>query len=186
MAKRSNNIERVPHINSGWKIKDSSICSKCPLKLYSKQECVTLGVGNMSSNYMFVLPAYNVNADVKYDTILKLLRETYNEIIGCDMLEQVYVTRMVKCHEYTPYSMFEPAYNSCKSYLRHELINLKCNRIVLFGECHDLLIDDVKQSMYPYLRGKYIYKVYNPAVLYYDNEDNIKAFKEQLARAIKR
>ena len=74
IRRKSKNIKlSVEHYSSQLFINKIDICSNCPLKLYNKEnDTIVFGTGNRVTNTMIILPSYDINADVNYNTILKI------------------------------------------------------------------------------------------------------------------
>lgn len=185
MAKRRKSKEDIiEHISTEYSIKDGINCASCPLKLYAKNDTVKLGVGNIYSNYIFVLPPYDFNANINYNTILSILQKEYKAITGNELLENVYVTRAIKCYEYSPYEMMDNSIHNCKDFLWYEFGKLNQKHIVLFGNVYDMLVNLDNPNINYFLYNRFIHKVYNPAVMYYNDTKLQQEFVKQLTEAI--
>lgn len=156
-------------------------CKHCPLRIYAgKNETITYGVGNINSNVIIVLPTYDVKADKDYNTILKLLLDTYKEYIGRDLLEDAYITRIVKCYKNSPYNLIEQAIPSCIFHTSYEIIKHQGKYVVFMGNTK-IHIDLYHAEHNIPLYHKIAITAYSPAVMYYDNRPTIKdAFIKQL------
>lgn len=175
----------VEHITTTHNIKSSNTCSNCPYRIYcDDNEKVELGVGNIYSNMMFILPSYDTKAKIGYNTILSLLSEIYKEVTGNDLFENAYITRLVKCNKNSEHDLYTSSVDYCRIYLKYEFVKLRPNKVVFFGDTYDLFtkgngisnIVDITTNH----RAK-VEKAYNPAVLYYDNEE----LKDKLINRLK-
>lgn len=162
------------HLTTGIKIKTSNICSSCPYRVYAADdENVTFGAGNIHSNFIFVLPTYDVKSKLGYSNLLSLLVDSYKEVIGRSIFEDVYVTRLVKCNKSIAHTIYYSAVSPCSHYLIYELNKLKAKNVVFFGSAYDDYMQN-SDTVGGYIPFKIIHKVYSPAILFYDNP-NIKA-----------
>ena len=65
----------INHLNTRFKIKEFKSCVQCPMKLYCEDEDTILyGTGNRITNTIFVLPIYDVKANIGYSTIFTILK----------------------------------------------------------------------------------------------------------------
>lgn len=164
----------IPHIETKIKIKDTNYCGKCPYRIYAKDgECVTLGVGTIYSNFIFVLPTYDTKAKIGYDTLLTLLFDAYKLITGQNMYEEVYVTRLVKCDNNTGHSIYYSAIGPCSQYLRYEVEKINAKHIIFCGSAYTDYINssDVVGTV---ILNKAVYDVFSPAVMLYDGKNKDK------------
>ena len=183
MAKK--NIDTIEHIKTKYSIKGGAICSKCPFKLYTKNDTVSFGIGNIYSNFIFILPSYDINAKIGYNTILSILQEQYKEITNEELFEKVYVTRIVKCYENTAYSIIDDSIKHCNIFLQYELSKLKAKNVVFFGNTYDYIVSLNNPTINTILHYKTSHKVYSPAVMYYDHYENQQTFIKQLKESIR-
>lgn len=171
----------VEHIVSNAKIKTAKCCQYCPLKLYvsSDDDTIIFGTGNIITNTIMILPSYDVKAKIGYITMLQIVQDAYKDIIGKELLEEVYVTRAIKCLNKTDFNLEKEAIKSCISNLYYEISCITPHKLIIF----DKQIYDF--GLYRYNQGKYVVKtVVSPGVMYYDNQNLkdifIKQFKEAL------
>ena len=169
------------HIVSNKKIKAAKCCQYCPLKLYvsSDDDTIIFGIGNIITDTIMILPSYDVKAGIGYITMLKIVQDAYKDITGNELLENVYVTRAIKCLNKTDFNLEKEAIKSCFSNLYYEIGRITPRKLIIF----DKQIYDF--GLYRYNQGKYVVKtVVSPGVMYYDNdalkEVFIKQFKEAL------
>ena len=179
-SKDNNSEITIEHIQTTLFIKKVRLCSKCPLKLYAKDDDkIILGTGNIFTDTIMILPSYDVKAGIGYPTILKLLQDNYKNITGLELLENCYVTRGVKCLNKTDFDLNTEAIKSCITNIYYEINKIKPKKIIIF----DKLIYNF--GLYRCNAGKWIIKtVMSPAVLYYDNENLKDKFIKQLNEAI--
>lgn len=171
----------IEHIISKAKIKTAKCCEYCPLKLYvsSDDDTIIFGVGNIITDTIMILPSYDVKAKIGYITMLQIVQDAYKDITGKELLEEVYVTRVIKCLNKTDFNLEREAIKSCLSNLYYEIVRITPRKLIIF----DKQIYDF--GLYRYNQGKYVVKtVISPGVMYYDNdalkEVFIKQFKEAL------
>lgn len=81
------------NIISKLPVKECHYCLGCPARLYTPNEFVVYGKGNVCSPIMFVI--YD-SYKHKQDNI-KLLKDVYQELFQKDIFEEHYVTTAVKC-----------------------------------------------------------------------------------------
>lgn len=170
----------VEHTPTKIAIKRSDVCEECPYRIYAdEKDVVKLGIGNIYSNFIFVLPQYDVNASIDDETVLKKLDKFYKKITGKPMLENAYVTRLVKCCNKSNNELYNSAVKPCKYFLQYEIIKLGGKNIVFFGDTyHDYITSsDTVGNNIP---NKNIYSCMSAGVLFYDNQDVINAFEKQL------
>lgn len=157
------------HISSKNIIKTAIGCQSCPYKLYAKdKECVTMGIGNIFSNFIFILPTYDVKAKLGYNTLLSLLSETYSSFDNKSIFEDIYITRIVKCDKYNGHGIYHTAIGPCSGYLKYEIEKLGAKHIVFFGSSYDDYVNNGQTALISTV-NKTIHKVYSPAILHYDN-----------------
>lgn len=170
----------VEHIISNINIKLSKTCAKCPYRLYAKSdETVTLGTGNISSNFIFVLPTYDTRTKLGYSNLLTVLADGYREVIGKDLFTEIYVTRLVKCYTNSEHDLYSQAIGPCSGFLIYELNKLPARNILFFGSAYDDYnnnSDTVGMS----IPNKNIFHINSPGVLFYDNEKFKKKFYQHL------
>ena len=171
----------VEHIVSNAKIKTAKCCQYCPLKLYVSydDDTIIFGTGNIITNTIMILPSYDVKAKIGYITMLQIVQDAYKDITGKELLEEVYVTRAIKCLNKTDFNLEKEAIKSCISNLYYEISCITPHKLIIF----DKQIYDF--GLYRYNQGKYVVKtVVSPGVMYYDNQNLkdifIKQFKEAL------
>ena len=97
IKRKNKNIKlSIEHYSSQLFINKISTCYNCPLKLYSKEnDTIVFGTGNRITDTMIILPSYDIKADVNYNNILKIVRDTYKDITGKELLENCYVARTI-------------------------------------------------------------------------------------------
>lgn len=171
----------IEHRKTQLVIKQCSTCKNCPLKIYAKEnETITYGVGNIHSNVIIVLPTYDANADKDYNTILKLLLDTYKEHTGRDLVEDAYITRLVKCYKNTPYNLMDQAKYYCIFHTSYEIFRINAKYVIFTGDTVKKYIDSFHLSNNISTFGKITYTMYSPAVMFYDNETIKNNFIKQL------
>ena len=113
IRRKTKNIKlSVEHYSSQLFINKIDICSNCPLKLYSKEnDTIVFGTGNRITNTMIILPSYDIKADINYNTILKIVQDTYKDITNKELLEDCYVTRAIKCVNKTDFNLDKQLYD---------------------------------------------------------------------------
>ena len=171
----------IEHIISKIKIQDAKCCKDCPLKLYvsSDNDTIIFGVGNILTDTIMILPSYDVKAKIGYITMLQIVQNAYKDITGKELLEEVYVTRVIKCLNKTDFNLEKEAIKSCISNLYYEIGRITPRKVIIF----DKQIYDF--GLYRYNQGKYIVKtVINPGVMYYDNDALKDIFIKQLKEAL--
>lgn len=170
----------IEHRKTQLVIKQFGTCKNCPLKIYAKEnETITYGVGNIHSNVIIVLPTYDANADKDYNTILKLLLDTYKEHTGRDLLEDAYITRLVKCYKNTPYNLMDQAKYYCIFHTSYELVKHPGKYVVFMGNTK-VDVDIYHQQNNIILYHKIAASLYSPAVMFYDNDTVKNTFIKQL------
>lgn len=171
----------IEHRKTQLVIKQCSTCKDCPLKIYAKEnEKITYGVGNIHSNVIIVLPTYDTNADKDYNTILKLLLDTYKEHTGRDLLEDAYITRLVKCYKNSPYNLIDAAIPYCSFHISYEMLKINAKNIIFTSDTLKQFIDGFHSRNNIRTFGKNTYTMYSPAIMYYNNETIKSNFIEQL------
>lgn len=171
----------IEHIISKIKIQDAKCCKDCPLKLYvsSDNDTIIFGVGNILTDTIMILPSYDVKAKIGYITMLQIVQDAYKNITGKELLEEVYVTRAIKCLNKTDFNLEKEAIKSCISNLYYEIGRITPRKLIIF----DKQIYDF--GLYRYNQGKYVVKtVISPGVMYYDNDALKDIFIKQLKEAL--
>lgn len=172
------------HIHTTKKINDSIICKSCPYKIYSnKTDTVTMGIGNIFSNFIFVVPTYDSKSKVGNETTLTKLISIYHEITGKELLEQIYVTRLVKCYKTVDHNLYNQSVTPCSNYLMYEFGRLQGKHVIMFGTTYSDYISncDVVGLNIP---NKIIHKCYSPDVLFYDNDTIKQRFIDTLSNIL--
>lgn len=156
------------------------ICSNCPLKLYSKKnDNIVLCIGNIVTDTMLVLPSYDTNAKIGYNTILNITQNVYKDIKGTELLEDCYVTRSIKCVNKTDFNLEKDAIKSCFTNLLYEISRITPRKIIIF----DKLLADF--DLDNYFGNKIVIKtVISPGVMYYDNQHLKDVFVQQLTESL--
>ena len=170
----------VEHIVSKIIIQKAKCCQHCPLRLYtSKEDKIIFGVGNIITNTIMVLPSYDTKAKIGYNTILKIVEDAYKDITGKELLEEVYVTRTVKCFKRTDFNLEKEAIKSCFSNLFYEISRIAPKKIIIFDK------ELYNFGLYNCVRGEYdVRTVVSPGVMYYDNQNLKDIFIKQFKEAI--
>lgn len=169
----------VEHIVSNAKINIAKCCQYCPLRLYTNiDDKIIFGVGNIITDTIMILPSYDTQAKIGYNTILKIVEDAYKNITGKELLEEVYVTRAVKCFKRTDFNLEKEAIKSCFSNLFYEIGRITPSKIIIFDKlCYNTLFN--------YNNGLIqIKSVISPGVMYYDNDALKKVFIDEFKRAL--
>lgn len=162
------------HLCTSLLIDKLSACDNCPLKLYNKKDnTVIYGIGNIQANIIIVVKSYNV---YKSKELLDKLNNIWKEITGNNILEDVYITRLIKCYNNAELNLDKDAINHCKGFVFHEICRISPTKVIVFGNYSDLI------DIIP--RGFNLYETYDIGILYYDNITVINKFKEQLRSII--
>lgn len=162
------------HLCTSLLIDKLRACSNCPLKLYNKKDnTVIYGIGNIQANIIIVVKSYNV---YKSKELLDKLNNIWKEITGNNILEDVYITRLIKCYNNTELNLDKDAINHCKEFVCHEICRILPKKVIVFGDYDDCV------DVLP--RGTKLYKTYDVGILYYDNITVINKLKEQLRSII--
>lgn len=171
----------VEHIVSKAKIKTAKCCQTCPLKLYasSDDDTIIFGTGNIITDTIMILPSYDVKAKIGYITMLQIVQDAYKDITGKELLEEMYVTRAIKCLNKTDFNLENEAIKSCFSNLFYEIGRITPKKLIIFDkQLYDF-------GLYRCNRGKFTVKtVVSPGVMYYDNDALKNVFIKQLKEAL--
>lgn len=178
-TKRKNKKEiAIQHINSNLRIQLMQCCNGCPFKIYAKEnETIVYGVGNTFSDIIFVLPTYDVNAKVGYNTLVNLLKEQYKNITNNKLFENSYVTRIIKCYNKTDFDLEIQAIKHCYTNLAYEISRIKPKKVIVLTKDYKYIIDYFKILFGNNTNIKF-YQTYNIGVLYYDNKYKDKFIKQ--------
>lgn len=165
----------VKHYTTNLYINSIHLCAKCPLRIYAdKDDKIILGVGNIVTDTILVLPSYDVKAKIGYTTMLKILQDAYKDIKGIELLEDCYVTRSIKCLNKTDFNLEIIAIKSCITNLLYEIGRIAPRKIIIFDRIlHDFTYNNIT-----------IKTVISPGVMYYDNDNLKEIFMEQLKEAL--
>lgn len=170
----------VEHYSTMLYVCKADICSRCPLKLYAKEDDkIIFGTGNIMTDTIMILPSYDVKAGIGYPTMLKILQDAYRDIKGMELLEECYVTRSVKCLNKTDFNLEKDAIKSCIKNLSYEISRIHPKKIIIF----DKFLYDFISANYTIIFPK-IYQVVSPGVMYYDNQNLKYVFMKQLNKAL--
>lgn len=170
----------VEHIVSNAKISTAKCCQYCPLRLYiNEEDKIIFGVGNIITDTIMILPSYDTHAKIGYNTILKIVEDAYRDIAGKELLEEVYVTRAVKCFKRTDFNLEKEAIKSCFSNLFYEIGRITPLKIIVFDKlCYNILFNYNSNGLIQ------IKSVISPGVMYYDNDALKKVFIDEFKRAL--
>ena len=170
----------VEHIISKINIQKAKCCQYCPLRLYTgKEDKIIFGVGNIITDTIMILPSYDTQAKIGYNTILKIVEDAYKNITGKELLEEVYVTRAVKCFKRTDFNLEKEAIKSCFSNLFYEIGRITPIKIIIFDKlCYNTLFNYNDNGLIQ------IKSVIGPGVMYYDNDALKKVFIDEFKRAL--
>lgn len=168
------------HLKTNLFINKFGRCSNCPLKLYAKDDDkITLGIGNIVTDTIIILPSYDVETKIGYETILQIVKDAYENITGLNLLELYYVTRTIKCYNKTDFNLEKDAIKHCLFHLFYEIGRIRPKKVIIF----DKQIYDF--GLYECNAGKFIAKtVISPGVMYYDNIKLKDIFMKQFRDAI--
>ena len=170
------------HIVSKSLVCEHSICTDCPIKLFKREdEKVIYGIGNICTNTVFVLPPYDIRTNIKYETLLNKLIEVYKEITNKNILEEHYVTRIIKCLDKSNYEMYDKAATKCINHFITELNFIKPTKLIFFGDSLNHAYNNLFSKININVE---IFDVYSPAVFFYDNVELHNKFVKQLTKAI--
>lgn len=172
MAKKGNINQThlvYEHMKTSINIKSSNVCRSCPYRMYvDNDEVVTLGTGNIHSNFIFILPTYDTIDKFGYSNLLSMLSMLYEEITGKNLFDDVYITRLVKCSKNNEHNIYNSAISPCSHYLTYELNRLTAKHVVFFGSAYEDY-ENTKDTVGMYIANKQVHKVYSPGILYYNN-----------------
>lgn len=178
--RRKQTVLAFEHIATKISIKTANACSVCPHKIYCDEgDTVTMGIGNIHSNFIFILPTYDIKTKLGYNNILSLLADAYNKIKGKSLFEDIYVTRLVKCSQHNAHNIYNSSIAPCSNYLSYEINKLYGKHIVFFGSSYEDY--NANGGVKIYTHNRFIHKLYSPAVLYYDNPVIKKKFLDDLS-----
>ncbi len=169
------------HIVSNKKIKAAKCCQYCPLKLYvsSDDDTIIFGIGNIITDTIMILPSYDVKAGIGYITMLKIVQDAYKDITGNELLENVYVTRAIKCLNKTDFNLEKEAIKSCFSNLFYEIGRISPSKLIVFDRlCYDVLFNYNSNGLIK------IISVISPGVMYYDNNALKDRFINEFKQAL--
>ena len=171
----------IEHIISKIKIQDAKCCKDCPLKLYvsSDNDTIIFGVGNILTDTIMILPSYDVKAKIGYITMLQIVQNAYKDITGKELLEEVYVTRVIKCLNKTDFNLEKEAIKSCFSNLFYEIGRISPSKLIVFDRlCYDVLFNYNNNGLIK------IISVISPGVMYYDNNALKDRFINEFKQAL--
>lgn len=171
----------VEHIVSKAKIKTAKCCQYCPLKLYvsSDDDTIIFGTGNIITDTIMILPSYDVKAGIGYTTMLKIVQDAYKDITGRELLEDVYVTRAIKCLNKTDFNLEKEAIKSCFSNLFYEIGRISPPKLIVFDRlCYNILFNYNNNGLIK------VIPVISPGVMYYDNNALKERFIDEFKQAL--
>lgn len=180
MGRKKKKVEEVgfKHLETQLYITKTFNCQQCPIKIYySDKSKVIFGIGNIFSKTIMILPSYDINAKINYTTLLSILQNTYEGLTGNKLLEEIYVTRWIKCLNKTSFNLEKDAINSCINYLYYEINQIHPSKIIIFGKAFDS--DLIRNNT-----NAKVFEVISPGVMYYDNDELKLTFINQLTEAI--
>ena len=153
-------------------------CSKCPNKLFVKDEdSIVFGTGTINANIVIILPTveeqYFTNSN-----IINILAHLYNEITNRNIFEDTYITFATKCHKLQDYDTYEEVFKHCKRILKYELLKILPTDVILMGPYTYSLLGSGDTCGFISL-----HRLMNPNVFYTD-KIMWEIFKKQFARCI--
>lgn len=170
------NQELLEHYETTLCISRIRLCANCPLKLYAKKnENIVLGIGNVVTDTIMILPSYDVKAKIGYRTMLNVIQDVYRELTSRDVLEDYYITRSIKCLNKTDFNLEKDAIKYCISNLFWEIGRIAPSKLIIF---------DKQLYDFNYNSQISIKTVMSPGVMYYDNQKLKDVFIKQFNAAI--
>lgn len=166
---------KYEHLPSQLDIRYIGCCSKCPLKLYIKDDtCIQFGLGNINADIVFLTNMYDIN---KCDVWLDKFVDIWKKLTCNNLLDDVYISRLVKCYHHD-YKSNDTVYQNCFMHSMYEIIKIKPRKIIAFSIDDKYLI--VLKGMLPNVE---LYKTYDVHAAYY-NKTNLDKFKETFRTAL--
>ena len=154
------------NIISKLPVKECAHCIGCPARLYTPNEFIVYGKGNVCSPIMFII--YD-SYKHKQDNI-NLLKDIYKELFQKDIFEEHYVTTAVKCE--CSNEILMQSFMYCRYFLTTELTTILPRKIIIIG--------NIRLNFGNEYKTYYLPNIYS--LLY--GKQNIAKFKERLIEAI--
>lgn len=164
-TRSKNNVLFYKNYNS-YRVNNNNICINCPSRIFHLDEIINFGIGNINSGKLFILPTFN-----NINKIINVLSKEYTEITGLDLLENVYITALVKCIPDKDYNTYKQSIQYCNKFLKHEINRVKFRSIIYLYTDIRYYIDD---CIYPQIQ----------IILNYNNTRQYNNFRTLFANAI--
>lgn len=99
---------------------NSKFCANCPRKLYHKDKDqankIKLGIGNIYSGTVLILPPHNILKDNDYNYTNKVI-DIVKKAKDIYLPDIIYITRLFKCSVITDYNIKDICVDTCAGYL---------------------------------------------------------------------
>lgn len=137
----------------------------CPMRLYcDAHDTIEFGVGNVKGDIVIILPSY-INSSDRYNKAIKVLSDVYLEITNKDIMEDCYITPIVKCNKYSRKGINTTVANACVHWIFKEINHVNPIKVICFNN------DNITNRIYNYIYKEICTLSYNPN---YENKDKLK------------
>lgn len=157
--------------------KTNLICANCPYKLYDINKNIYFGQGNINSGIGIIYKGGNYNKG-KLPVEEELLSAYYSSITNCNLYEDFYITRYIKC-SITDNMNYEIENDNCFNFLLYELTKLKITKIILVGS----KLKNISYYLKQYIHNIVVVNMISPLIIKVDEtKENyfIKSFNNAL------
>lgn len=137
--------------------KNMQFCNKCKSRMFCENPYrINLGYGNVNSNTIVIFDTFVNEKNYNFNKLLRAFEDKYKEILNRNALEDLYITKLVKCNNITSYDFYNPSIVYCKNYLLFlELNKYNFKNIVFVGETFNDLFDKLSEKNSKILLSKY-------------------------------
>ena len=150
----------------------------CPLRLYSKLKYK--GIGNTTSNRMIIIPYIDsyCRTNLTKNQIYKKLNEIYNKHFKRDLIDDFYITSLLKCKSNKNVD-YNSVVNICsRYYLNREIFTYNPSVILLIGNATNYVINkstNVAIHRIYNIYGRRYLSINNPKIEEYIENMNFEA-----------
>jgi DNA polymerase len=149
---------------------EALVCTRCRLAATRTQ--VVFGVGDPNADLMFVGEAPGFNEDRQGEPFVGAAGQLLTRLLGEISMarEDVYIANVLKCRPPNNRDPQQDEIDSCKDYLRRQIVLIDPRVVVTLGNFAtklllktELGITRLRGKVYPWWRGKLLIATFHPA-----------------------